>query len=42
MVTVILSYFVTVLMPKICSSLFIVSEGIEASRQHQSILAEAK
>lgn len=35
MVMVILSYFVTALLPKVCSSLFVVYEGIEASRYHK-------
>lgn len=35
MIIVILSYFVTAIMPKIYSSLFIVAGGIEASRDHQ-------
>jgi ABC-type bacteriocin/lantibiotic exporter with double-glycine peptidase domain len=35
MILVILSYFITALMPKICSALFVVIDGIQASRQYQ-------
>jgi ABC-type bacteriocin/lantibiotic exporter with double-glycine peptidase domain len=35
MIVVILSYIVTAMMPKVCSSLFIMSEGIEASRDYK-------
>jgi ABC-type bacteriocin/lantibiotic exporter with double-glycine peptidase domain len=36
MILVILSYFITTLMPKICSALFVVTEGIEASRNYKT------
>lgn len=35
MIVVILSYFVTALIPKICNSIFVVNEGIEASRDYK-------
>jgi ABC-type bacteriocin/lantibiotic exporter with double-glycine peptidase domain len=35
MVLVVLSFFITVLMPKICNALYIIAEGSEASLQYQ-------
>ena len=35
MVLVVLSYFITVLMPKICNALYVIADGAEASLQYQ-------